>query len=562
MNSRFGRAGLRLAFVLALGLTTARPLSAQTTAPAAAAAAPTTAPASFAQTLRDVTSKGVCRVIVSDTFGNEVGSGSGFVVTEDGFVVTNHHVIEGAGSAVVEFPAMSIRTSVELWQTWPQYDLALLKVDVASPNWPAGQKLRPLPLAASRPLLAADVYTLGYPLSTKLGLTVNRGIVSGLRGGGELASLVNGPRDQQTILRFDEQICFVQIDSAINAGNSGGPLIDGSGEVLGVNTLSLATANSFYFAVAAEHVRDVLAGRPAAALTFAKAPPPPVDPTVASRRGYPPGTRPPGYPPGYPGRSTPGYPPGYPQPPVAEPPPAAFTGTLPPASDPFWTAPAAPPARQSIAVAATIARDLAGLRLQSCSACGGTGQVRQTKQDGIARDAFGQTVPNMVTTKTPCRRCNESGKVPPKDGQVYETAQRLATSLAATGAGTPSPTTRPSAPEADLARRLDSVKWGDVFRWGLINAKLGGAMNQPLKEGTPVVHLGRVVHVAAEGETARRYVIAAPKGSTYFVPANALLLHEPSLGDRVLLIGVTGATKEVDATKLVALHSVVIRPFK
>ncbi len=139
------------------------------------------------------------------------GQGSGFIVDPSGYVVTNYHVIEGAGEIMVTLND-GTRYPAALKGTDPKTDLALLKID-------APRALPHVTFGDSDRVRAGDwVVAIGNPFG--LGGTVTAGIVSA-RG----RDIQSGP--------FDD---FIQIDAPINRGNSGGPLFDGSGKVIGVNT--------------------------------------------------------------------------------------------------------------------------------------------------------------------------------------------------------------------------------------------------------------------------------------------------------------------------------------
>ncbi len=140
--------------------------------------------------------------------------GSGFVITEDGFIVTNNHVIEGADEIRVEFFS-GLELVAELVGTDPLTDLALLKVDHGSP-------LPHVPWGDSEGARVGDwVIAVGNPLGQ--GFSVSAGIIS-----------AKGRALQGS---FDD---YIQTDAAINRGNSGGPLFNMDGEVIGVNTAILS----------------------------------------------------------------------------------------------------------------------------------------------------------------------------------------------------------------------------------------------------------------------------------------------------------------------------------
>ena len=138
------------------------------------------------------------------------GQGSGFFVSADGFAVTNNHVVDGADKVEVTTDSGQTYTA-KVIGTDPRTDLALIKVEGGS-NFPFAK------LSESKPRIGDWVLAVGNPFG--LGGTVTSGIVSA--SGRDIGS---GPYDD-----------FIQIDAAVNKGNSGGPAFDTSGEVMGVNT--------------------------------------------------------------------------------------------------------------------------------------------------------------------------------------------------------------------------------------------------------------------------------------------------------------------------------------
>jgi putative serine protease PepD len=146
-------------------------------------------------------------------FGGEDGAlGTGFVVDEEGHIVTNEHVVGNAPSVTVTF-ADGTKASAELVGTDPSTDLALLRADL-----PDG--LEPLELGSSEDLVVGQqVYAIGNPYGLERSLTA--GIVSALD---RLIQAPNGYTIGGAI----------QTDAAINSGNSGGPLLDEQGRVVGV----------------------------------------------------------------------------------------------------------------------------------------------------------------------------------------------------------------------------------------------------------------------------------------------------------------------------------------
>jgi S1-C subfamily serine protease len=145
-----------------------------------------------------------------------VASGSGIVLDQEGHVLTNNHVVEGATEVTVSLEAEGQMYKAEVVGTEPNADLALLKVDAPA------SKLHPLTLGDSSKMEVGDpVVAIGNPFD--LQRTVTSGIVSALQ------REIQAP-DGVTIDHV------IQTDAAINPGNSGGPLINDAGEVIGINS--------------------------------------------------------------------------------------------------------------------------------------------------------------------------------------------------------------------------------------------------------------------------------------------------------------------------------------
>lgn len=138
------------------------------------------------------------------------GQGSGFVITADGYVVTNNHVIDGATKIQVTFDNDETKYDAKLIGTDPRTDVALLKIE--------SHKTFPfVKLSQKKPRVGDWALAVGNPFG--LGGTVTAGIVSALA-----RDIGSGPYD------------YMQIDAAVNRGNSGGPTFNLDGEVIGVNT--------------------------------------------------------------------------------------------------------------------------------------------------------------------------------------------------------------------------------------------------------------------------------------------------------------------------------------
>jgi S1-C subfamily serine protease len=170
------------------------------------------------------------------------GAGSGFVVTPDGYVLTNSHVVATARRIRVRTPAGEI-AEAQVMGDDPATDLALVRVDPAALAAPSGA----VPVLAIDGTIAPRVGQLAVAIGNPLGFesTVSTGVVSALgrslRGRGN--RLIDG---------------VIQHTAPLNPGNSGGPLLDGNGRVLGVNTAIIARSQGIGFAIAIETAAWVL----------------------------------------------------------------------------------------------------------------------------------------------------------------------------------------------------------------------------------------------------------------------------------------------------------------
>jgi serine protease Do len=162
------------------------------------------------------------------------GLGTGFIISKDGFIVTNNHVVADADTIKVvlkdkrEFDAKVIGRD-------PQTDLALIKID-------AKEALPVVPLGSSAKLQVGEwVVAIGSPFG--LEQTVTAGIVSA-KG----RVIGSGPYDD-----------FIQTDASINPGNSGGPLLNMNGEVVGINTAIIAGGQGIGFAIPIDLANNIIA---------------------------------------------------------------------------------------------------------------------------------------------------------------------------------------------------------------------------------------------------------------------------------------------------------------
>lgn|SRR3989338_4347102 len=156
--------------------------------------------------------------------------GSGFIVDTRGYVVTNYHVIVGARQIAVATHDRRL-ISATLIGTDTFRDLALLKIDESYPALPLGN--------SDKLQVGNKVIAIGNPLG--LSFTVTEGIISGLNREGP-----NGLEE------------YIQTDVSLNPGNSGGPLIDTNGHVIGVNNFKVGDAESLGFALESAALKNAV----------------------------------------------------------------------------------------------------------------------------------------------------------------------------------------------------------------------------------------------------------------------------------------------------------------
>jgi S1-C subfamily serine protease len=175
--------------------------------------------------------------------GGGTASGSGFVIDEEGHMLTNHHVVAGAESVSVKLGDSDESYDAEVVGSDPGMDLALLKVEAPE------KVLHPLKLGRSSEMEVGDpVVAIGNPFG--LERTVTSGIVSALQRQIQAPNGFSIPK-------------VIQTDAAINPGNSGGPLINSKGEVIGINA-QIATGGTsngnvgIGFAIPIDTIREEL----------------------------------------------------------------------------------------------------------------------------------------------------------------------------------------------------------------------------------------------------------------------------------------------------------------
>ncbi|KZK74136.1 MAG: protease [Pelodictyon luteolum] len=166
------------------------------------------------------------------------GLGSGVIVTDDGYILTNNHVIDGADAVFIR-TSDNRRLDARVIGTDPKTDLAVIKV--------TARNLKPIVLGDSDRLRVGEwVIAIGSPLGENLARTVTQGIVSA-KG-----------RANVGLADYED---FIQTDAAINPGNSGGPLVNINGELVGINTAIASRTGGFEgigFAVPSNMARKVM----------------------------------------------------------------------------------------------------------------------------------------------------------------------------------------------------------------------------------------------------------------------------------------------------------------
>jgi S1-C subfamily serine protease len=189
----------------------------------------------YSRCIADVAERASPSVVAIHTSqqGRHRGSGSGFAFTTDGLILTNSHVIHRAQGIRVE-TTQGQASDAELIGEDPHTDAALIRARVELPS---------LPLGSSKSLRVGQLaIAIGNPLGFECSVTA--GVVSAL--GRSLRSSTGRLVDN-----------VIQTDAALNPGNSGGPLCDGAGRVIGMNTAIIASAQGICFATAVDTVQWV-----------------------------------------------------------------------------------------------------------------------------------------------------------------------------------------------------------------------------------------------------------------------------------------------------------------
>jgi serine protease Do len=169
------------------------------------------------------------------------GVGSGVIVTSNGYILTNRHVVDGARRLSVEL-ADSSTHAAELVAVSDDHDLALIKIDRT--------RLSPAPVGDSDEVEVGEVaIAIGSPLGQYTD-TVTKGIISALGRDIDVAD-----SSTRQLVRLND---LIQTDAAINQGNSGGPLLNAAGEIIGINTAMATSAENLGFATPIDAAADLL----------------------------------------------------------------------------------------------------------------------------------------------------------------------------------------------------------------------------------------------------------------------------------------------------------------
>ena len=200
--------------------------------------------------IADKVSKSVVSIVTStksvNLFGQSTDSqaaGTGIVATKDGYIITNKHVINGASKVTVILDDGTTYEDVEVVATDPLNDVAYLKIkDV--------DNLTPATLGDSKTInVGQQVIAIGNALGEYQN-TVTAGIISGT---GRSVTASDG-----TGTNVETLSDMIQTDAAINSGNSGGPLVNAAGEVIGINTATSSTAENMGFAIPISSAKGML----------------------------------------------------------------------------------------------------------------------------------------------------------------------------------------------------------------------------------------------------------------------------------------------------------------
>jgi serine protease Do len=212
------------------------------------AESPTAAPLSSASsgelTIPEIASKVTPSTVgitssIESIYGASSATGTGIIMSADGYIITNNHVIEGAGKITVELMD-DTKYDATLIGTDSRSDLAVIKINATG--------LTPAEFGDSDKMVVGElVVAIGNPLGLELKGTVTDGIVSAIN---------------RNVVVNERVMTLIQTNAAINSGNSGGPLINKYGQVIGVNTLKMrdyySSVEGLGFAIPSNTVKEIV----------------------------------------------------------------------------------------------------------------------------------------------------------------------------------------------------------------------------------------------------------------------------------------------------------------
>ncbi len=219
-------------------------------------------------------------VIETEKDRGREGLGSGFVIDEKGHIVTNYHVIDETRNATARFSNEMIVKIVGYVAVDKGRDLAIIRAKLHD-----NMKLKPLQIRSDYPRKGEPVVAFGAPKG--LDFTATSGIVSAIRNGKQISDIMVKWIGIDLLHGYDPEAIWIQTNAAISSGNSGGPLIDMQGRVVGVNTwtrppikaLNESQVQNLNFAISAKSITKLLSSmsvhaEPFTSLPRPKRPPP------------------------------------------------------------------------------------------------------------------------------------------------------------------------------------------------------------------------------------------------------------------------------------------------
>jgi S1-C subfamily serine protease len=198
----------------------------------------------------EVASPATVLVLNMGRSGAAQGVGTGFIIDPNGVIVTNNHVVSGAQTVKVQLPGTDGETyAATVMGADAQTDLVVLRIEATG--------LPALALGNSAELGVGDwVVAIGNALALDGGPTVTAGVISAL--GRDVEQAASGGYPGQAASSAIALYDLIQTDAAINEGNSGGPLVNLAGEVIGINTLGSTEAQGIGFAIAIDDARPII----------------------------------------------------------------------------------------------------------------------------------------------------------------------------------------------------------------------------------------------------------------------------------------------------------------